>query len=336
MKFSAISDLFAHRQTQMFTSRVSEKMRVSAKELSTGLRADQLAASGGDVSRLHAIDAELTRMGGYGDAISAARGRLDATQAALETIRTAGEAIGIDLLSEVKLQDLQGALAHAADARAAFESVVATLNASYGGRALFAGAQADGPSLLDADAILSAVTALTAPEITLTGVQAQIDGYFLAAGGGFETSAYLGSGADASDVEVAPSERIAFDVRADADAFRKLLAGLATAVVATEGHFTGGDAMVLPLLQDAAERAMGAMGDLDDLRLTVGVRQERVERAAALVAGRKSALELARTSILGKDQYEAASEFQALESQLDAAFTVAVRMSNMRLVNYLR
>ncbi len=336
MRFSSMSDLLAQQRFQSAASRVTSALSVKGDELSTGLVSDKLKASGGDLHRIAAIDAALKREGGFERAISLATGLADGTQAAIGAIRQSADAVGVGLLAAYESGNQSNALANAADARGAFEAVVSSLNASHAGRRLFAGASVSGPALADPDAILADVLAATASATTAQDVIDIVEDYFTAPGGGFETNAYLGSSSEASSVEIADGERVRFELRADDMEFRQVLSGLALSVVAVEGGFAGGSAQAMEILGESARSTLSASSRLLDVGAAVGVSQERLAQAEDRSSARRHALDLSRSAMLSKDPYEAASEFQALESQLDSMFTVTARMSRLSLTSYLR
>ena len=335
MQFPALSDLAANQRLQSATSRISRRLRLSGEELTSGLRRDPFA-SAGDVGRLHAIESARLRSKRYLNSGNLASGRLDATAAALEVARSAGSSIGVDQLAAVERGDRAASRLYAAQARGAFGAVVASLNTRFAGRALFSGSAVGVTALAPAEEILADIAALTSLSTTAADAIAAVDAYFRDPAGGYSTIAYQGSDQDAPEAEIGRDQLLTFPIRADADAPRDLLRALSLSVVAVEGSFGGSDADAMALLSASARSTVDATAEFQQLLAEVGISQARVETAKTRAIAESSALDLARAAIVAKDPYEAASEFQAVETQLQSMFMVTARLSRLTLTSFLR
>ncbi len=336
MRTSISPDLFSSLRLRNGASSLSNALLRKGTEVATGLRSDPLRGAGGDAWRLHAVESAISRASGYESAASLASGRLEATQNALGVVEGAARQDAVDLLAAVGREDQASAETIAASARSAFAAAVSALNTSQAGRSLFAGAGTDGPALASADDILAGAMAAVSGATTAADAIAALEQHFLAPGGGFEVSAYLGETTDAASVEIAEGDRIAFTTRADDTATRKALLGLAISVAVAENAFTGSDADRMTLLEEGARRSLSGADAVAKLRASVGVAQERVETTSARTTGAREALELERIGMVSKDQSEAATEFEALHTQLQAMQAVTARISGLSLVDYLR
>jgi flagellar hook-associated protein 3 FlgL len=109
------------------------------------------------------------------------------------------------------------------------------------------------------------------------------------------------------------------------------------ALVASSGPLAAAPAAERSALLEAAGNGMLAATDqLLALRNQVGLAQAAVERAQAERTAERGAYDLARAKILGADPFDAATAFQALQSQLETVFTVTARLSGLRFANFMR
>ena len=133
-------------------------------------------------------------------------------------------------------------------------------------------------------------------------------------------------------VELAAGERLDYAMPADDPAIRSLIMNLAVIVVA--GEMGDGETMVATL--DTAARGLIAADDsISDLRAQIGLGESRIENAIALNQAEKASFEQARGRMLGRDQYDVASELTRLESQLEMIYAMTARSTRLSLLNYL-
>lgn len=336
MNFSGVPDLLTSGQTSRTISNVSQDLARVTQELSSGLNSNLVEASGGDPTRLYSIERELRMNEVQQYSVSQAQGRSSVTQAALAKVQGAVSDIGAPLLAAVTMNDQQSSQIIATGARNAFSEIVAALNSRFGDRSLFAGAASDGPALANPDTILAAISAAAAGAATSTDVFSAVDAYF-SDPSGFEASGFLGSTIDASDVELDDGETVSFAVRADAPEIRDVLSALAIAVIGAEGGFVGDSAEArLVLLGEAGRRTISATGQIITTRGEVGIVEERIDEAAVRIDAEESLLQQARSSILARDPFEAAIELSAIETQIQAIFSITGRLSNLTLTNFIR
>lgn len=336
MNFVGVPDLLTAGQSSRSIGRVTQDLARVTEELSSGLRSDLVRASGGDPTRLYAIERELQLTEVRQFALSQAQGRSAVTQSALGRVQAVASDFGAPLLATVTLSDQRGAEVIASSARNAFAEVVSTLNSRFGDRALFAGAATDGPALADPDAILAEIAVLTAGAADAAGVLTTINQYF-SSPTGFQTTGFLGSAVDAPDVELADGETVSYAIRADADEIREVLSALAVVVIGSEGGFAGDTTSErLLLLEAASRRSIAASDQIIDLRSGLGVIEERFDEASVMLRAEDDLLEQARSSIVARDPFEAAVELSSIETQVQAIFSITARLSTLTLTNFIR
>jgi flagellar hook-associated protein 3 FlgL len=71
------------------------------------------------------------------------------------------------------------------------------------------------------------------------------------------------------------------------------------------------------------------------LQASVGFVEARVDQITARNAAEVTSLEYARTALLGIDSYQAATQLEEVQFQLQSLYAVTVRMSQLSLVNFL-
>jgi len=336
----------ARRQASITTA-----LDAARQELSTGKRADRYA--GGDPGRLLSLDASIAAAEARSPLLGLAKARADVTQTALETVQTAApKDWAARLLGQVETGDLASAKLTAGDARAALDQVAAALSAQMDGRSLFGGDGGTVGPVINMDALLTdvgAVLAGTMPGLDAADAMGRLDQYLgfadpatpAPAGSTFATSAYTGGAGDERDL-------LSYGVRGDDPALKRLLGGLALAVVATTTQDAAAlnlagtptavekDAARMGLWREAATRLIAADDALTARRATLGVAEQRIEDAQVWTTAQRDALEMARNDLEGVDQYEAATRLTELEAQLQALYEMTARASNLSLLGFLR
>ncbi|MEM8755169.1 MAG: flagellin, partial [Pseudomonadota bacterium] len=315
---------------------VERDLTRASEELTTGRKTDLVAATNGDPTRLFAIERDISLNESRRTSIDLAVGRSTVAQASLAQVQNAVADFGPRLAAATSVRDIGAAERIAAEARDAFSQAVAALNSRFGDRSVFAGAAADGPALADAEDILADVAAAAAAATDPADAIAAVESYFNDPGG-FDATGYLGSVDDVEAAEIGPGERLDYAVRGDRQELRDALSALAIAVVGVEGGFPG-DTIDgrLDVLEASALRSVSAEAGVIELRSELGVAEERLEQATVRASAEDAFLQTARNRIVERDQFQAATEFTALETQLQTIFSVTARLSNLTLTNFLR
>jgi flagellar hook-associated protein 3 FlgL len=321
-------------QKQAFATR--NKLDVAAREMTTQLKANRFDATGGNLTRLHALERSLDRNAVFTETISLTELRLEIMQESLGQILTPAEDLAIDISDSVGKGDYATSLLHAATARRNFAATVGLLNTQVAGQSLFAGTATDSAALAPADAILADLDALAGGAATAADAIAAIEAYFAKPAGAFHASGYVGSTTDLTAVDIGEGQRLDFGMRADNDGIVAVLQAQAMAAVVAGGAFAGNQDEQMALLAESAAQMLPAKEGVLKLRAGVGSLQEAVEHARAERVGERDTLDLARAKIVATDPLEAASAYQALEVQLEAIYTVTSRLAGLRFANFLR
>jgi flagellar hook-associated protein 3 FlgL len=336
MNVTRSTELARMQMLQRQALEVRNALDRSAKELTTGLKESRFEATGGNLSRLFALERSIARNDLFQETIHFTELRLDVTQEALGRVLAPAEALSIDLATAVGTSDLATGRLHAEAAQQAFVAVVAALNTQVSGQSLFAGAATDNPALADAGLILGDIYALVAAAPDAATALADIDVYFAAPGGDFHSNRFLGSALDLAAAEIGEEVRLDYSVRADHEALVAALKGLATAAAVANGGFAGVPAEQLAMLGSASGQLLNAKEAVLELRAAVGLNQQRLETAQAERVSERGVLDLSRARIVAADPYEATGAFQAMQVQLENIFMVTARVANLRFSNYMR
>jgi flagellar hook-associated protein 3 FlgL len=336
MKINGASDLARMQALQGRAFATRAALDRAALEFTTNQKASRYEATGGNLTRLFALERSLDRNAVFSETISLSVLRLDVMQAGLGSILAPAEDLALNLVNATGLGDIASGMLHAATARRDFAAVVGVLNTQVAGQSLFAGTATDSAALAAADAILADLDALAAGAPDAAGAIAAIDAYFAKPAGAFHTTGYIGSPDDLTPVEIGEGQRLDYGVRADADELVAVLHANALAAVVDGGAFAGNPPEQMAMLAEAGSRLLASKEGVLALRSKVGSSQEALERARAGRVAERDTLDLARAALIGVDPLEAASTFQAMQSQLEAIYEVTARLANLRFQNFMR
>src|SRR5690606_10707391 len=223
MKITGTSDLARMHALQDRATATRNALDRAALEFTTHQKASRYDATGGNLTRLFALERSLDRNAVFSETISLTAMRLDVMQESLGRLLAPMETLGVELASTTGIGDMAGSLLHATTARREFIAAIGTLNTQVAGQSLFAGIATDGAAVAPAEAILADLDALAAGAATPADATAAIDAYFATPAGGFFATGYLGSTVDLAAVEIGEDERLAHGLRADADQIVALL-----------------------------------------------------------------------------------------------------------------
>ncbi len=338
MKLNAASDLARLTALQTRAINTRNALDRAATELTTGEKSSRYKATGGNLTRLFALERALERNAVFSETIALTEMRLDVMQQSFGQILAPVERIGLDLSISVGQGDVAGSRMHAVAARQAFADTVGILNGQVAGQSLFAGTLTDRPALAGVETILADLDALAAANPTAAGTIAAIDAYFDAASGSvpnFFGDGYVGATDNLNGVTIGEGRRIDYAMRADQQEIVDVLRAQALAAVTAGGAFAGPLAEEMALRGEAGDRMIAAKEGVLALQSRVGMSQYAVEQARAERVSERDALNLARAKLVAVDPLEAASAYQQLQVQLEAVYTVTSRLANLRFSNFM-
>lgn len=336
MSFVSVGDLSRGFALRTQTADIKARMNRLGEELSTGITANPAERLRGDFRALGAIERSLKVMESYETATNEAVLTTDAMQNALGQVQGAAQKLSSSLLNAQNMYDGRTIDVLGVDAKGWFDLSVSALNVQVAGRTLFAGDATDGAALATGTEIYNAVKAAVGGLTTATDVLDEIDLWFDTPGGGFETTGYLGSDQPLGRVRLSDGNSMALDISAADPVIRETLKDLVAGAMLSDPTLFGGDlTQRTALAAMVGERLLTNNGSLTALRGEIGSAQSRVEDIRTENAASRQMLELARLDMLAVDQYDAASEFQAVEAQLETIYTVTARLSRLSLADYI-
>jgi len=321
----------------------------SQKELATGRYADLGAALGMRAGLSYSL----------GDAYDTAHAilatnqlvsaRLDTTQAALANIFSDAQGLRATLMSALDDGGDPGAIE--AQAGISLSNLISTLNSGDGGSFLFGGVNSDvvpindyfaePPSANKAALDSAFVAAFGFPQsdpqvanITSAQMEAFLIGPITAL---FTSPAWNADWSKASDQplrsQVSMSITIDSSVSANAPALQKL--AMAYAMVNDLGASRMSSSTYRTLLEKATETIDAGIGQLLKTQAQVGVMQRNVANANRTMTIQSNAMETEMSNLETVDPAEAAARVNSLMTQIETAYTLTAKITQLSLAKYL-
>ena len=142
-----VSDLATQKSLLQRGSAVRAQMQTASQEMSSGLKSDLVAATGGDLGGLFAIERGIVQLDSQIEGLNFAAAKASSAENYLGQLAAGVAPFGVDLQAALDRGDALAQTSIAKGARAAFDAAVSALNGRYGRHALFAGAALDGPAV---------------------------------------------------------------------------------------------------------------------------------------------------------------------------------------------
>ncbi len=319
-----------HQNTQL-----KQEIQTLNQELSTGRAADLADHLGGSYSRLTGIERDLRRLDGYRVSISEATQFTELMQARLGQINELSSGFARNAIAGDASNSAASAISLAEEGRVLFSTVVSMMNSEAAGRNLFSGDKTDANPLIEADAFLAELENVVAGSATAADIETALDAWF-ASPAGFDSFAYQGSTTSLAPLKMSDAAKVPLDVRADNQALKDILKGLAMAAMADAPGTSLPPGEKGGVFKRAGTALLTAETGLIGLQSKVGLAQEQIEGWSVRNQSEKIGLDTAKGALLSIDPYEAASQLEAAQFQLESLYTVTVRLSQLSLVNFLR
>jgi flagellar hook-associated protein 3 FlgL len=311
----------------------SQAQRLAA-EVTTGRVTDAARAVSGDLVPLAGIEGSLTRLDAYRSATTEAGLFASGLQEALGVLdRLSGE-LATSLVTASNSGHAAMIAAAGADAAARFDAAVATLNTRLGDRSLFSGTATARPALAPADTIMAAIDAEVAGAATAEEMAARVAAWF-AAPDGFATVAYRGAEPQ-PPLPVSPEDEVRLDITAMDPTVLRTLQGLALGALIDRATAPATNAERTTLARLAGEALMSGQTDRAGLAARIGTAEARIEGAVQRNDTERAALEMVRAGLLSVEPYAAASELEAVQTQIETLHAITARLARLSLVDFLR
>lgn len=323
---------------QASSYRLKTTLATLTDELSSGEVSDiarRLQGNTQVLSRMEARIAMTTQMARNSAEAAALTG---AMQTALETVQPRAVEFGLALIAEPLDETASLPNLRSEEAAQLLEATISQFNVSAGGRYLFAGENSDTAPLVSGAEILDTLQVLTSGMATAEAVAQAVSNWFDAppGGGGFVDMAYRGTIGTREVFAVAEGQNIAMATTAASPALRDVLKGLATAALAGRAGLFGQQHEKRALIYRGGQilvkndpQLVGEMG-------RIGMTQQLIERAQTESAASLKTMETARSALKAADPYQTAGALQQVDTQLKTLYAVTARLSQLKLVDFLR
>ncbi len=328
----SVPDLLSFSRLSQSVSDLKSRVETTRTEAVTGRYEDVTTHLNGDVGGAHLLRKAIDDARLFQQNLAVAGSRAQVTQATLGNIGTDSSRIATDLTAAVGRGDQSTVNVMFIDAKAALIASFGSLNAVFSGRALFGGDGTDRPPLAPPEQMLADIEAIMVGATDAADAQAQIDFYFDDPAGGFATSIYLGGANRAPGVEITAGTRVDASAKADDPALKNTLRGLVTIAAAKSATFSDVDNLIVA----GANEIFSAESDLISQRAAIGVNEGRIADSIERNELEESVLTALYNKKTLRDPFEAASELQLLETQLEASYLMTSRMARLSLTNYIR
>lgn len=331
----SIGDLATSFSNRAANTRLRSELNTLARNLTTGQKSDLHTPLSGDLAPVVVIARRLTTLAAHDTVIRESSLFITGVQNALAQVSG-----GLDRLAQAAV-DMENTdnpalvASFAGNAAESFGALINTLNGTIGGRALFAGADTDGQAVDTADLLLDDLMAALPPAARAQDVSDTVDAYF-AAGGGFETTRYLGSPAPLAPFRVTPDDALSMDVRADTEALRRSLGAMAKAALLHRGALDGDPGQARALIRTAGLDMLSATAGVAALSGDVGIVEGRMEESRTRNATEKATLDMAMAALVAADPFETATRLTEVQTQLETFYLVTARLSQLSLAGALR
>lgn len=306
-------------------SELRSRISTTSTEATTGRYEDLTLHLSGRIGKAMLSQKAVDDIGSDRQILTLRSSRLSLIQNSLTTIQDSTSGIAARMLSAAVGEHETETATAARDAKAALTSTLSSLNARYGDRFLFAGDATASLPFPDPARLLSDIEQIAQTATSTADFQAQVDTYFTSPTGGWLQDVYQGS-TTTSDPE---------GVNANHDAIRSLVTDLVIlAVGGPDGGLSRLDGYG-QLLQDTSLSLSSSETDITNLRADLGVFEERIANELTSLDTQETILVASFNQLTARDQYEAATELQALEATLEASYLLTARLSQLSLLNYL-
>ncbi|WP_349537489.1 flagellin [Sagittula sp. NFXS13] len=305
-----------------------------AVEVATGFVRDAGQHLKGDLTGLQAIDRSLSRLEAYSVNTTEATFLTGSMQVTLGEIQSRSETISQTLISAELTPNGSLLATMSEDAENALSQTLNGLNRNVAGRFLFSGTATDRRAVEGVDDVLTDVRTALIGATSVADVETVLDTFF-GAGGTYETTTYQGSNTALSPMQLSETESINVDIRATDPVFREVLKPLIMAALATDVALGFSQDVQVEMMAKAGRDLLGAQEGLVELRAGLGALEARVEDADARNSAEITATSMARLDLVGADQYESASRYENIRSQLESLYAITVRSQRLSLAEFL-
>ncbi len=334
MRLQGFPDLLGFTQRNRTIGGLKARLDIVSREAVTGVQADITKATNGLTGQAHIIFKALSDIDQGARLGAMSKTRLDMTTGAVSGARTAMNGIGTRAVVALENGGAAGTNILADEAEGNLRSVMGALNVQQGSRNLLSGAATDQLTFAAPDVLLDDIRNIMQTAGSADEIESAIETYFESPTGGFQTNIYKGSDRAAPPINIGDGQTLEMSLRGDDKAFRDSLRGLVTLATAADAPLDKDG--FRQVFKAGADVAGNAESGLIETEGRLGILQESLGRAQERQQAEKASLTTAYQNLVGRDQYEAASELKQLEVALESSYIITSRISGLSLSNYLR
>jgi flagellar hook-associated protein 3 FlgL len=342
MKTTSISTLSVSQSMQLTVSNSQTEIAKLQKESVNGTYADTGLELGTRTSASLDYGRETSRLQAIIDSNSLTNQRMDSSQLAMEQMSDSGQTLLDSLVALSGSSDKTSLQVSADTATSVLENFVSYANVSVNGEYLFSGINTDVAPLDDAfitdlsddfntqlSSFMSANGISSTSDISASQMETFLEDY---------TSSFDWSGwTNASDTEmtgrVSTSETVTTSTSLNADGFKNLVLG---SLITSQLAAAGLSADALNEVNATVTNLAGlSVSGIDAERSSMGLSQERVEKANTAMSAQMDIINTQLTDLVGVDTYEASVRLNTLLTQVETSYTITSKIQGLSLVNYL-
>lgn len=329
------------------TLETQSRLQTVEQQIASGYKSQVFSGLGGDSKKLLDFDQAKSSLGTYVESIMAAERRSKVMDSAMLQISDIAKDMRADNIATFSYTNdssvRQNILTRAEEA---IGTTVSALNAQFEGRFLFSGYEfATKPVddtaatiIADATAVLVAngFPAGTVPT-TPADIEAAVDEYLGIAPAG-PAGYYQSGSSDQLAVRIDANQELTYGVTADDDAFRTVLKGyLMTSLsvsryddleATAQGSFDTAYENARTVIEQGGNAVNGTVGQL-------GIRRQKMEMTRLDHEATIDILTQSISEIQDADVYEAITELQRLQVQLQGSYQVTAQLADLSLVNFI-
>jgi flagellar hook-associated protein 3 FlgL len=267
---------------------------------------------------------------------------MESSQLAMEQMSDSGQTLLNSLVALSGSSDSTSLQVSADTAMSVMENFVSYANVSTNGEYLFSGINTDVAPLGDSfitdlttdfndrlSDFMSSNGISSAADISADQMQDFLDDYTSS----FDWADWTNASDNKMISRISTSESVATSSSLNADGFKNLaLSSLITSQLATAG--LSPDALSVVNTQVTTLAGLAVSG-IDAERSSMGLSQERVEKANTAMQSQMDIINTQLTDLVGVDTYEASVRLNTLLTQVETSYTITSKIQDLSLVNFL-
>jgi flagellar hook-associated protein 3 FlgL len=356
---SKIATLQLNKFNQLQVTRATSELQKASKEMTTGRKVDVFADLGPMAAVTLTLRTTEKQLGGYISANGVLSSKIDAMLNGVDSVRSTVQDIFERVVSNASRKTASVATLQL-EATEAIKSIISILNQSYNGDHLFSGVKSTSSALTNWDTV-NTDTGLSPSGVfdaivgsgptTLveaTSMVSDIDQIFASSYAAnsdynFESTFYTGKpaleagGQPASRVsaQIEVDRVLSYGVQANDDPFREVLKGLTMLASVDPVALTETDGVYSEWLNGASEALSKGLSGALAVSTRLGFYQQVIEHSVTRQSDLAFVYQTQINGFEAVDPYEAATRLSAMETQLQAAYSVTSRISRLSILNYL-